>query len=295
MRGERALIQSVADRSGGSSPHARGTPVVRSSHALTARIIPACAGNATLHGMANFYMSDHPRMRGERCVRIDPRSVVVGSSPHARGTRLAEDARGRLARIIPACAGNARPPRPMCASRADHPRMRGERQPKPHQSVRVAGSSPHARGTHSGKAWAWRRPRIIPACAGNASRRGCGWPWATDHPRMRGERVSGNSTTAANLGSSPHARGTRIPTGPRPVPRRIIPACAGNACVTVVTGATVPDHPRMRGERVRDRRDRRHRSGSSPHARGTRRSGRDTWSQSRIIPACAGNASLTAV
>ena len=49
---------------------------------------------------------------------------------------------------------------------------------------------------------------IIPACAGNTTNiyeDVTGW---RDHPRMRGEHLSGASEPILAAGSSPHARGT---------------------------------------------------------------------------------------
>ena len=93
------------------------------------------------------------------------------------------------------------------------------------------------------------------------------------HPRMRGERK----------------RRMRILR--RAV--RFIPACAGNAFPQerLVISNTV--HPRMRGERTVAVALWFDLSGSSPHARGTRRYCCSCECIARFIPACAGNASHT--
>ena len=54
-------------------------------------------------------------------------------------------------------------------------------------------------------------------------------------------------------------------------------------------------HPRMRGERIRNVWSLTIRSGSSPHARGTQLLAVDVPSSPRFIPACAGNAALSAL
>ncbi len=172
---------------------------------------------------------DQPCRRRDRSGVSASFSSVVGSFPHARGTRRRHTGRVRERRIIPACAGNARRVRSCRTTSTDHPRMRGERYKSESDIIAAFGSSPHARGTPVGASGECDRFRIIPACAGNATadkRRG---GTRADHPRMRGERTSRASHRPATPGSSPHARGTPARDGTRPVPHRIIPACAGNA------------------------------------------------------------------
>ena len=152
---------------------------------------------------------------------------------------------------------------------ADHPRLRGE-----HRET--------ATELRTGR-------RIIPACAGNTRRASRSAARSPDHPRLRGEHTALSGSTAANLGSSPLARGT-LPTltgcfrsG------RIIPACAGNTAVAPGPGRASRDHPRLRGEHVLLHSRGRAGAGSSPLARGTLSSSRSLRRLARIIPACAGN------
>ncbi len=148
MRGERADGARGDDRRAGSSPHARGTRVVSLKPRRIGRIIPACAGNACPCTRRRRARTDHPRMRGERTTASSRRAGVVGSSPHARGTRGQSWWSTRSRRIIPACAGNAVHSMPRWESRTDHPRMRGERVEMQNRPNYLGGSSPHARGTH---------------------------------------------------------------------------------------------------------------------------------------------------
>ena len=168
--------------------------------------------------------------------------------------------------------------------------MRGERWSVARRRWPSCGSSPHARGTRVDRAPRLRRFRIIPACAGNASRRhGISSP-TPDHPRMRGERMILRQSLGERNGSSPHARGTLVaPQGAR-AERRIIPACAGNAPPAASGTMWSADHPRMRGERAIARDVFKSTRGSSPHARGTPEQGALLDGGRRIIPACAGNA-----
>ena len=132
------------------------------------RFIPACAGNATYIPMLVFLGSVHPRMRGERPWPMTRWCSSAGSSPHARGTRGLVGRQRRGYRFIPACAGNACMRHSTPITSAVHPRMRGERTSVVSLPCSAIGSSPHARGTLHQRAVQGRRPRFIPACAGNA-------------------------------------------------------------------------------------------------------------------------------
>ena len=153
-----------------------------------------------------------------------------------------------------------------------------------------AGSSPHARGTHSLAEILAGECRFIPACAGNAMRPRRVHSGRTVHPRMRGERRAERGRTGSLGGSSPHARGTQVSGRPDRMAMRFIPACAGNARTPGAGAGTVAVHPRMRGERCPRLPASHDRPGSSPHARGTRRPHLPGSRSHRFIPACAGNA-----
>ena len=88
MRGERTCRRWAIRTSGGSSPHARGTQVLRVYEKGRQRFIPACAGNAGFTSIMTRCFLVHPRMRGERCCFCPRSSLPTGSSPHARGTHF---------------------------------------------------------------------------------------------------------------------------------------------------------------------------------------------------------------
>ena len=171
MRGEHGLRHWPAAPHTGSSPHARGTHTCRSHRGSTRRIIPACAGNTLRRRSSRPSRRDHPRMRGEHFQRFRVLVHDAGSSPHARGTHgVLDDGRVRRG-IIPACAGNTHVTAAGIKRGRDHPRMRGE-----HKFLMVTissyrGSSPHARGTLKRVILVLTRSGIIPACAGNTTRR----------------------------------------------------------------------------------------------------------------------------
>ena len=118
-------------------------------------------------------------------------------------------------------------------------------------------------------------------------------PWSmktrTVHPHWRGEHQISMMAVFEVVGSSPLARGTRPfcrSAGSMP---RFIPAGAGNTRFLVLLSRSSTVHPRWRGEhpmvwpcQLRSR-------GSSPLARGTRRSAPVSGPGGRFIPAGAGN------
>ncbi len=107
VRGERMYARCFSFTSGGSSPRTRGTlknsPLLR----YFFRFIPAYAGNAKSCCSAFSRGSVHPRVRGERMVKISPKAGVTGSSPRTRGTLSVSRYTNVATRFIPAYAGNA--------------------------------------------------------------------------------------------------------------------------------------------------------------------------------------------
>ena len=65
IRGEHSPVAAASDTESGSSPHTRGTHVLRHARAEGLGIIPAYAGNTVGFGVAAVSHADHPRIRGE--------------------------------------------------------------------------------------------------------------------------------------------------------------------------------------------------------------------------------------
>ena len=132
----------------GSSPLARGLPLWVMVGAFILGIIPARAGFTADDRPRSERSTDHPRSRGVYVFGIAVVSPVIGSSPLARGLRLADAYFRRDRRIIPARAGFtsfARSPHP---SSPDHPRSRGVYTCACMTRCPRVGSSPLARGLH---------------------------------------------------------------------------------------------------------------------------------------------------
>ena len=145
--GERVRRERRGDRNTGSSPRVRGTPTLTLSNRPTLRIIPACAGNAYTTTPPSHRRADHPRVCGERGFVFFLVSAMSGSSPRVRGTLPWGSLGSGRARIIPACAGNARSNAHPAGELTDHPRVCGERVRISPTTSCKRGSSPRVRGT----------------------------------------------------------------------------------------------------------------------------------------------------
>ena len=191
--------------------------------------------------------------------------------------------------IIPACAGNTQSSSVIPSASGDHPRVCGEHAPSRLQRRPRWGSSPRVRGTPQAGRRRTRSRGIIPACAGNTSRRVALYYIENDHPRVCGEHLARPAAGKVAVGSSPRVRGThrihRLLVGPS----GIIPACAGNTQRHRHRLIGRRDHPRVCGEHAVEKPTAKDRMGSSPRVRGTRRVRQRQCATVGIIPACAGN------
>ncbi len=190
----------------------------------------------------------HPRVRGEHLYMNHWTVLGCGSSPRARGTRKDKHGTFRIARFIPACAGNTHVPLTVATGPTVHPRVRGEHSVNRARRQLQTGSSPRARGTPDTTVRDAVRNRFIPACAGNTGRGKRRRLPPTVHPRVRGEHPIARHHVSNVTGSSPRARGTLAAARLNALPPRFIPACAGNTTGAWKRWASPPVHPRVRGE-----------------------------------------------
>ena len=289
MCGEHVMLVVEPLSLAGSSPHVRGTLQNNLTNQNRIGIIPACAGNTFLFFPHCSSTGDHPRMCGEHFFGVAQRRRRVGSSPHVRGTRYRRG-RAQLSNgIIPACAGNTSHHFCVHIRVWDHPRMCGEHACTRGRWAGLWGSSPHVRGTPFTLFKPFRRPGIIPACAGNTGGVDATVCDGRDHPRMCGEHLFDVYLLLDYLGSSPHVRGTLQPQRVRRLIFGIIPACAGNTDCPQRIRRLHWDHPRMCGEHARVICSNTNPPGSSPHVRGTLVFLMSFRLKTGIIPACAGN------
>ncbi len=228
LRGEHVAVESVDELVDGSSPPARGAPTIGGAAAAWGRLIPACAGSTHHHRAGYPLHTAHPRLRGEHFRVLKPGGTLIGSSPPARGAPPRDHLQARQVGLIPACAGSTHLHYQLALSTPAHPRLRGEHQHIVEDLVRVAGSSPPARGARERQVVENGQSRLIPACAGSTRYRCCAG-WCTGaHPRLRGEHFLSASLQPRHGGSSPPARGAPVDKLPTGCVFGLIPACAGS-------------------------------------------------------------------
>ena len=128
---------------------------------------------------------------------------------------------------------------------------------------------------------------VIPARAGFTRAHPHGHSAGQDHPRSRGVYPGEPTRLAPRCGSSPLARGLRVPHVQVQVAPGIIPARAGFTHRVCRTRCSPRDHPRSRGVYPLFTRNFVRASGSSPLARGLRATGQPVAADNRIIPARA--------
>ncbi len=110
----------------GSSPHVRGTCKRFNIVSHSSRFIPARAGNISVMTIMQPAKAVHPRTCGEHFRASWASAVLIGSSPHVRGTSRKSLAEIPLDRFIPARAGNIILAAPYFLASSVHPRTCGE-------------------------------------------------------------------------------------------------------------------------------------------------------------------------
>ena len=155
------------------------------------------------------------------------------------------------------------------------------------------GSSPLARGLPYLGGILLMATGIIPARAGFTPIGSGIRSNRSDHPRSRGVYRRSEPRRHARAGSSPLARGLPSVADAGLVDAGIIPARAGFTSGVRLDHAVVQDHPRSRGVYPPTRPASRPSAGSSPLARGLRRTRPRDPDGPGIIPARAGFTSTT--
>ena len=129
---------------------------------------------------------------------------------------------------------------------------------------------------------------ITPAYAGKSDRGQIAHQMQRDHPRLRGEKIIRNVSTASMEGSPPLTRGK----GPRFSKTNgsagITPAYAGKSRLNLRFRSRQGDHPRLRGEKRRKPLQALEPRGSPPLTRGKAIEGGTAQTIKRITPAYAG-------
>ena len=205
--GEKVRVCCYEIVSGGSPPRVRGK--ANSGHGSKCRygITPACAGKSTTGAGWLLHSGDHPRVCGEKPGCITGSSGSPGSPPRVRGKVDNVRCWKADSGITPACAGKRHLPATFVPVQRDHPRVCGEKIPRPETAYNDWGSPPRVRGKAGKLLWCVIVRGITPACAGKrAPFQKMSTP-GRDHPRVCGEKAQYIVVIFCPQGSPPRVRG----------------------------------------------------------------------------------------
>ena len=157
----------------------------------------------------------------------------------------------RCTRITPAYAGKRIFEVFRYEHRGDHPRLCGEKVPRPRNGKEQAGSPPPMRG----KGLVGRDPcvnhRITPAYAGKSVSYEKLPSVNKDHPRLCGEKPCWQCPLQRSWGSPPPMRGKAHFCPSSFSSSRITPAYAGKRALRFQAAIASGDHPRLCGEKTK--------------------------------------------
>ena len=105
LRGEKFSIRTFNLCLMGSPPLTRGKVLFGTSFPQWLGITPAYAGKRHLGSFVDLLSKDHPRLRGEKWLKLLTWKIVVGSPPLTRGKVLLLWLAGFIGGITPAYAG----------------------------------------------------------------------------------------------------------------------------------------------------------------------------------------------
>ena len=166
----------------------RGKGKWRGKRAEQSRITPAYAGKSLFLTRRGFSKWDHPRVCGEKYLRIAVFVLLMGSPPRMRGKVCGYFVVCRYLRITPAYAGKSQCFCSFVIICKDHPRVCGEKQGNTAAISVTPGSPPRMRGKATRQLNRLRRRRITPAYAGKSFSHDFACTKNQDHPRVCGEK-----------------------------------------------------------------------------------------------------------
>ena len=272
----------------GLSPRVRGNPVRPWSILCPFGSIPACAGEPSRLSFRCVDFLVYPRVCGGTQDCDYDHLGLDGLSPRVRGNRCDVFPTLTSIRSIPACAGEPDRSPPYLAKQRVYPRVCGGTLRSNLYEKAIKGLSPRVRGNHSQDGHRHGGARSIPACAGEPA--GDRWKLRATrvYPRVCGGTGETGLAQGADHGLSPRVRGNLGTIVPDAVPRRSIPACAGEPLLIRMGVIGMAVYPRVCGGTVGLIGDVPDHVGLSPRVRGNHSQDGHRHGGARSIPACAG-------
>ena len=279
----------------GLSPRVRGNPSRPNMETAPARSIPACAGEPPLSRSVFAPRKVYPRVCGGTTAGLSGSHTGDALSPRVRGNHTTIRSSENDTGSIPACAGEPGTASLPREKTRVYPRVcGGTRQCLPISRL-VTGLSPRVRGNPRCRSWLGRRPRSIPACAGEPNRRGGLFSPIKVYPRVCGGTSRPSSSVGSKPGLSPRVRGNHAHAQVNGEALGSIPACAGEPFTRGRPKVIREVYPRVCGGTGWAFPPTWPEDGLSPRVRGNPASGASQASQVGSIPACAGEPFSSAI
>ena len=152
------------------------------------RITPAYAGKSVASAYTLRSSWDHPRLCGEKTIKICLTLWKTGSPPPMRGKAARTLIHNDIIGITPAYAGKSLSGLSVRLLYRDHPRLCGEKMRRSFEKGYDKGSPPPMRGKGPPVADMWKRSGITPAYAGKRPHISSSLSQSRDHPRLCGEK-----------------------------------------------------------------------------------------------------------
>ena len=287
-RGAAARRERLVSLYRGPSPLTRGSLRREGDQAVSARSIPAHAGQPRSRWRRSLPTPVHPRSRGAAHRLEVAVARYKGPSPLTRGSPRLSARRRSSRRSIPAHAGQPSPAASSRSRAAVHPRSRGAAGSRGRRGRAACGPSPLTRGSPLRGDERHRADGSIPAHAGQPDLGRARRASPRVHPRSRGAADRAPPRAPGVPGPSPLTRGSRRSRTSRRCRIGSIPAHAGQPVTELVTATILGVHPRSRGAASSEFRPDLAHGGPSPLTRGSLRGAHGRFARLGSIPAHAG-------
>ncbi len=227
--GEKESGEYWNDKHKGSPPRMRGKVQLQPGQPAALGITPAYAGKSAQLEGAPPLAQDHPRVCGEKRLKVVRVLVQRGSPPRMRGKEALHHGGCSERGITPAYAGKS-----LCigcggVDDQDHPRVCGEKDPDRDPGSQLQGSPPRMRGKGIPFDASGFARGITPAYAGKSSPAVILFSRRQDHPRVCGEKEKTYADITVEKGSPPRMRGKDAVQFRNRGQKGITPAYAGKS------------------------------------------------------------------